>query len=82
MLLGTYYAQNYATIIGGSLEKVQRTAACYTMNDYPWRNCNTAMINAPIKLIMLINDLIDVPSISLTPMFTSTRDHFYINAIC
>ena len=71
--------------------KVQHTATHYTTNasEYSWRNSVTAMINSLnwpsldshctyFKLIMfykIINDLIVVPSISLTPMSTSTRHH-------
>jgi len=68
---------------------VQRTAARYALNDCSWRISVTTMLNSlewPTleshqvysKLVMfykIINNHIEVLSLSLSPMYTSTRGH-------
>jgi len=72
-----------------ALEKEQRTAARYALNDYSWRSSVTAMLNSfnwstleshhvYSKLVMfykIINSHIQVPSLSLNPIYTSTRGY-------
>ena len=72
-----------------ALEKVQCTAARYAINNYSWRSRVTTMLNSldwPTlksrclysKLVMfykIINGHIEVPSLSLIPIHTSTRGH-------
>ena len=72
-----------------AIEKIQRSVARYTMNNYSWRSSVTNMLtslNWPslesrrtfCKLVMfykIINCQIEVPSISLTSMPSVTRGH-------
>ena len=72
-----------------AIEKIQRSAARYTMNNYSWRSSVTNMLtslNWPslesqrtfCKLVMfykIINCQMEVPSISLTSMSSVIRGH-------
>ena len=72
-----------------AIEKIQRSAARYTMNNYSWRSSVTNMLTSPnwpslesrrtfCKLVMfykIINCQMEVPSISLTSMSSVTRSH-------
>ena len=72
-----------------ALEKAQRTVTRCAMNNYSWRSSATTVLNSldwPTlksrhlysKLVMfykIINGHIEVPSLSLIPIHTSTRGH-------
>jgi len=84
-----YGHPTYKYVDISALEKVQRTATRYALNNYSWRSSVTAMLNSlnwPTlescrvysKLVMfykVIKSHIEVPSLSLNPIFTSTRGH-------
>ena len=72
-----------------NLERVQRSAARYVMNDYSYYSSVSAMLDSLkwptldkrrnyLKLLTffkIIQGLAIIPSISLTPLTTSTRGH-------